>query len=392
MRVALISPLYESVPPRYYGGTERVVYNLCKGLTEAGIDVTLFASGDSIVPGELVPVVPEALRLAKTPITDPLPYNLKMLADVAARAHEFDVIHNHHDYWMLPLTEMSTTPVVTTLHGRMDIPHIHAAFNSYPKAHYVSISDAQRRPMSHLRWMSTVLHGIEADRFAFHPEPGKYLAFLGRMSRDKRPDWAIEIARRSGVPLKMAAKIEGAGDQAFYEAHVKPKVDGKFIEYVGEISDAEKSEFLGNALGLVFPIDWPEPFGLVMLESLACGTPVLARPCGAAPEVLCNGVTGYMDSSVEELARRVEDLEKIDRRGCRQWVEEKFSLKRMTEGYIHVYRHLAESAPTRIRSGKTAGAGAIAPAAIAAQGVEQRPDRHRWNIVHPVQRVADGNR
>jgi glycosyltransferase involved in cell wall biosynthesis len=356
MRVALISPLFESVPPRFYGGTERVVYNLCKGLKDAGIEVTLFASGDSVAPGELVAVVPEALRLAKVSVADSLPYNFKLLSDIAERASDFDIIHNHHDYWMLPLTEMTRTPVVTTLHGRMDLPHIHHAFDAFPKGHYVSISDAQRRPMPHLQWASTILHGIDANRFEFHPEPGKYLAFLGRMSLDKRPDWAIDIAQRSGVPLKMAAKIEGAADQAYFDHFVKPRIDGKFIEYVGEISDAEKSEFLGNALGLVFPIDWPEPFGLVMVESLACGTPVLARPCGAAPEVLADGVTGFVNADVEELARRVKDLARIDRRQCRQWVEEKFSLKRMTEEYIHVYRQLAEFAPGQSRNARSGAA------------------------------------
>jgi len=344
MRIALVAPLYESVPPRFYGGTERVVYNLCRGLTEAGIDVTLFASGDSRAPGRMVPVIPEALRLGSTPVSDPMPYHMKLLTDVAARAHEFDVIHNHHDLWMLPLTEMTSTPIVTTLHGQLDLPHIGSGFGSFPKAHFVSISDSQRAPMPHLNWRRTILHGIDPTRLEFHPQPGNYLEFLGRMSAHKRPDWAIEIARLSGVPLKMAAKIEGPVDQAFFETYVKPKIDGNFIEYVGEISEGEKSDFLGNALGLVFPIDWPEPFGLVMVESLACGTPVLARPCGAAPEVLRDGITGFMSSEVVELARRVPELQSLNRQLCRTWVEEKFSLKRMTEDYIDVYRQLAGGA------------------------------------------------
>ena len=226
MRVALISPLYESVPPRYYGGTERVVHHLCQGLTEAGIEVTLFASGDSRTAGELVPVIPEALRLTHPPVSDPMPYNLKLLADVNRRAQEFDLIHNHHDYWMLPLSELANTPLLTTLHGRMDLPCISAAFESYQRAKFVSISEAQRHGAPMLRWASTIHHGIDASRFEFRDTPGKYLAFLGRMSLDKRPDWAIEIAERSGVPLKMAAKIEGEADREYFNARVKPRIDG----------------------------------------------------------------------------------------------------------------------------------------------------------------------
>lgn len=369
MRIALVSPLFESVPPRLYGGTERVVYHLCQGLSAAGMEVTLFASGDSESPGKLVSVLPQALRLARPSVKDPIPYNLKLLAEVQSRAHQFDLIHNHNDYWMLPLTEMVDAPVLTTLHGRMDLPHIPAAFGSYPKAKYISISDAQRRPMPGLSWARTIHHGINAERFEFRAEPGKYLAFLGRMSLDKRPDWAIDIAMRSGVPLKMAAKIEGAEDREYFETRVKPRIDGRFIEYVGEISDDEKSAFLGGAMAMVFPIDWPEPFGLVMLESLACGTPVLARPIGSVPEVLQDGVTGYVDADVERLADRVLDIPRIDRRACRQSVEQRFSLERMTEEYIHVYRHLIEF------------------------GSASKPANYRRrNLLHPVQRVADGYR
>lgn len=361
----MVSPLFERVPPLYYGGTERVVYNLCRGLTRAGIDVTLFASGDSRADGHLVPVIDEALRLKKVPVSDCNPYHLKMLAQVARRAHEFDVIHNHHDYWMLPLTEMVETPLLTTVHGRMDLPDIPAVFLSYSQCSYVSISQAQRRPMPQLPWVRTIYHGINANDFVYHPNPGRYLAFLGRMSPEKRPEWAIEIAKKSGIPLKMAAKIEGPESQAHYDQVVKPHVDGKFIQFVGEISESEKSEFLGNALALVFPIDWPEPFGLVVVEALACGTPVLARPQGAIPEILRDGITGYIDESIEVLAKRVQDLDQISRQDCRDWVEKKFSLERMTEDYIHVYRHLTSH---RIK-----------------------PYRHRRNFLYPVQRTVNGN-
>ena len=364
MRVALLSPLFESVPPRLYGGTERVVYNLCRGLTESDIEVTVFASADSSVDGRIAPVVDEALRLSRKPIADPAAYNFKMLSMVADRAAEFDVIHNHHDYWMLPLTKMSDTPVLTTTHGRLDLPDLPAAYNAYPDALFVSISNAQRNPFSSLRWLRTIYHGIDLDEFDFHERPGKYLAFLGRIDHSKRPDYAIQIAKKSGVPLKIAAKIEGPESQQYYDTWVKPHVDGKFIEYIGEISDGEKVEFLGNALALCFPIDWPEPFGLVMVESLACGTPVLARPCGSVPELLEDGVTGFTHANVDVLAARVRDLDRISRRKCRQYAEQKFSLKRMTEEYIHVYRHVIELSSAY---------------------------RNRRNLLYPVERIADGN-
>jgi glycosyltransferase involved in cell wall biosynthesis len=371
MRVALISPLYESVPPKLYGGTERVIHGLCRGLIESDVEVTVFASGDSAVDGKLIPVIDEAFRLRKSPIADPNPYHLKMLEMVASRADEFDVIHNHHDYWMLPLSEMTNTPLLTTVHGRLDLPDIAEAFYAYPNANFISITDAQRAPMKRLRWLRTIHHGIDPDTFKFHEKPGKYLAFLGRMDAAKRPDLAIQIAKESGVPLKIAAKIEGPEMSLYYDTFVKPHVDGKFIEYVGEICESEKSEFLGNAFATVFPIDWPEPFGLVMIESLACGTPVLARPCGSVPELLEHGLTGYIDMDPRELAKRVQDIPKISRKKCRQWVEHRFSQERMTEDYIHVYRHLSEFASARRKEG--------------------RFDRRGRYQLHSVERIADGN-
>jgi glycosyltransferase involved in cell wall biosynthesis len=343
MRVAMISPLYESVPPRFYGGTERVIHNLTRALIAQGADVTVFASGDSQLPpgGQLVPVVDEALRLRRTPVSDPYPYNFRLLQRVAREADTFDILHNHHDYWMLPLSEMTDTPLLTTLHGRLDLPDIPAAFFSYPRAHFVSISESQRGPLALLNWARTIHHGIDTDAFEFHERPGSYLAFLGRISWEKRPDLAIRIAREAGVPLKIAAKIEGRESQDYYDSMIKPHVDGRNVEFLGEIGEREKNEFLGNALGLAFPIDWPEPFGLVMVESLACGTPVLARPKGAVPEILEDPVTGFTNSDVSVLARHVRDLETLDRRACRRWVEERFSLRRMAEDYIHVYQQLS---------------------------------------------------
>lgn len=334
-----------------------------------GVDVTVFASGDSAPQGgRLIPYLDEALRLKKIPAQDAAPYHLKALADVARWAHSdaFDIIHNHDDYWLLPLSDMISAPVLHTLHGRMDLPDIDQAFCSYPHNYFVSISDSQRRPMPQLRWVRTIHHGLDFSSFRFQPKPGEYLAFLGRITVEKRPEWAIQIAKRAGVPLKIAAKIEGRQSQDYFDALVRPHLDGKNIEYVGEISELEKSEFLGNALGLVFPIDWPEPFGLVVVEALACGTPVLARPCGAMPELLEPGVTGFCSWDINVLSEKVADLKSIDRRRCREWVETHFSLKRMTEDYINVYRQLTGIAQTKSY-------------------------RHRRDILHSVERFADGH-
>lgn len=365
MRIALISPLFESVPPKMYGGTERVISNLCRGLSEAGLEIDLFASGDSSASARIIPVVDEALRLRKHPVYDPAIYNFKLLAMVNEMADQYDLIHNHHDYWMLPLTLTTKTPLLTTLHGRMDFQDLDYAFLSYPDAYYVSISDSQRLPMPQLKWVKTIHHGINVEELKYHDKPGNYLAFLGRISPEKRPDWAIEIALKSGVPLKIAAKIEGVAGREYYNNYIKPHVDGKFIEYVGEISESQKSDFLGNALATVFPIDWPEPFGLVVIESLACGTPVLARPCGSVPELLLDGVTGFVNSDINCLVSSLKNIHKISRKICREWVEKKFSLQRMTEDYIRVYRHIA--------------------------GRKFSPHRHRWNFLHSVQRTSNGN-
>lgn len=376
MRIALIAPPFESVPPRLYGGTERVVAQLCRGLQRAGAQVTLFATADSSVECDLVPIAPEAFRLSAHPPADLVPWHLRALDLVARKAGEFDVIHNHNDYWMLPLAGMTHVPVVTTLHGRLDLGDIPHAFRAFKRNRFVSISDAQRLPLPDLTWVRTIHHGMELGNLAFHEKPGKYLAFLGRIGDQKRPDWAIEVAKLSGIPLKIAAKIEGAGAQEYFDARVKPHVDGRFIEFVGEIGEDEKSEFLGNALALVFPIDWPEPFGLVMIEALACGTPVLARPCGSVPELLRDGVTGFISSQLGELARRARDnMESFDRRGCRKWVEDRFSLERMTEEYLDVYRDLRRAA----KAGGERFAG------------RSRAYRDRWDLIHPVERAADGD-
>lgn len=376
MKVALLAPLFESVPPRFYGGTERVVANLCKGLQSRGIDVTLFATHDSTIDVKKISVSKEALRLRKKQVVDQVPHHLKMLATVGKHASEFDIIHNHHDYWMLPLSFITRHPLLTTLHGQLQIPDIAYAFESFENCAYVSISNSQRPPLSHLPWVSTIYHGIDVDQFQFYEDPGKYLAFLGRISPEKKPEWAIEIAKKSGVPLKIAAKIEGKAGQDYFDQVIKKEIDGKFIEYVGEISENEKSEFLGNALGLTFPIDWPEPFGLVVIESLACGTPVLARPMGSVPELLRDGFTGFCDLNIQTLAKKVSMLHRISRSQCRAWVEQRFSLHRMTEDYIHVYRSLIQHS----------SASFLTPSG---QGI--RPYRNRRNFLYSIERSLNRN-
>jgi glycosyltransferase involved in cell wall biosynthesis len=376
-------------------------------LERAGVDVTVFASGDSEPEGgRLVPTVSEALRLHSVPIADPIPYHLSVLAQIAKRAKqgEFDLIHNHHDYWLMPLSSMVSTPVLTTLHGRLDLPDTLHAFDAFPENYFVSISDAQRKPLPHLNWVRTIHHGLDLDSLKFCPKPGGYLAFLGRITPDKRPEWAIEIAQRAGVPLKIAAKIEGKDSQHYFDQFILPHVDGRNVEYLGEISEAEKSDFLGHALGLVFPIDWPEPFGLVVAESLACGTPVLARPCGSIPELLESGRTGFCAWDIRELAARVADLETIDRLGCRQWVESRFSLERMTEDYIDVYQQLTAVIKLKqLGAGESFGKSSIefgGSASFARSGHPRGSDRARQadhahydrrDFVHPLVRPVDGN-
>jgi glycosyltransferase involved in cell wall biosynthesis len=360
MRIAQIAPLFESVPPRLYGGTERVVHNLARGMTESGCEVTVFCSGDSKTYGEMEHVWPTALRLSPRPILDPFAYHVRMLEAVARQAHRFDAIHNHNDYPMLPLLRMTPTPVVSTAHNRMDHPDLRAVFEYFGDAPMISISDAQRRAMPGLNWLATVLHGIDPAEFDFHPRPGKYLAFLGRISPEKRPDWAIDMAQASGVPLKLAAKIDEK-DQLYYERRIKPRIDGKLVEFVGEISEREKSEFLGNALALAFPIDWPEPFGLVMIEAMACGTPVLTRPVGSVLEVMQDGLSGFVRADVKQLARLAPAAARLDRAAVRRYCAERFSFERMTREYLNVYRHLT---------------------------IERMAD-HRRDLLHPVDRTPN---
>ncbi len=346
MRIAQVSPLYESVPPKYYGGTERVVSYLTEELVAQGHDVTLFASGDSVTKARLLAPCRRSLRLDKNCI-DQLSHHLLMLEMVAQRAREFDIIHYHVDYLHFPLSRRVARPHLTTLHGRLDIPDLLPLYREFRDMPVVSISNAQREPLPFANWQATVYHGLPLDLYTFRPGPGRYLAFLGRVSPEKRVDWAIQIALHAGLELKIAAKVDRV-DKEYFESVIKPLLKEPGIEYVGEIGEGEKNEFLGNALALLFPIDWPEPFGLVMIEALACGTPVIAYRRGSVPEVLEHGVTGFVVHGLDEAVRAVEQIDQIGRGRCRAVFEERFSARRMAQDYLAIYRNILAASVRRI--------------------------------------------
>jgi glycosyltransferase involved in cell wall biosynthesis len=298
LRIAQISPLHESVPPKLYGGTERVVHFLTEALVDLGHEVTLFASGDSNTRAELVPCAPTALRLDPRCV-DPLAHHVHMFERVFARAHEFDVLHFHTDYLAFALAQRQAVPHVATMHGRMDFRDYVPLFDTFSSVPLISISDSQREPLPRANWRGTVYHGLPLGLYRLVPRHDGYLAFVGRTSREKRIDRAVEIARRLGMPLKIAAKIDDK-DRDYYETEIKPLFADPLVEFVGEIGEAEKNAFLGGAAALLFPIDWPEPFGLVMIEAMACGTPVVAFRCGAVPEVMRDGVSGYVVDSIDQ--------------------------------------------------------------------------------------------
>jgi glycosyltransferase involved in cell wall biosynthesis len=338
MKIAQVSPLYESVPPEQYGGTERVVSYLTEELIRQGHEVTLFASGDSITNAKLVACCPRSLRTDSGCI-DPLVHHYLMLEEVFSRSYQFDLIHFHIDYLHFPLSQRTGISQLTTLHGRLDLPDLAPLYRRFHEMPLVSISDAQRRPLPSAGWVGTVHHGLLEDLFGFHEVPGDYLAFLGRISPEKRVDRAIEIARRAGMPLKLAAKVDKV-DQDYFDAVIKPLLDPPLIEYIGEIGGKEKEEFLGGAYALLFPIDWPEPFGLVMIEAMACGTPVIAWPHGSVPEIMEEGVSGFVVDEIEKAARAVERLASFDRRQCREVFERRFTAGRMAEDYVKIYKRL----------------------------------------------------
>jgi len=341
MRIAQVAPLFESVPPQRYGGTERVVSYLTEELVRRGHDVTLFASGDSRTRATLVPVVERAVRLDAGSQELCSADAARQLDMVATRADEFDVIHWHLDFLAFPFRHLLRTPSVHTLHGRLDLPHLPSLYRHFTDVPLVSISNAQRRPLEacRLRWAGTVYHGQPLGRYPFSADDQGYLAFLGRCSPEKQLDVAIEVARRVGLPLRIAAKID-YHDRQYFDRVIAPQLDDPLIEFLGEIGDDDKAAFLGGAKALLFPIDWPEPFGLVMVEAMACGTPVVARPCGAVPEVIVDGRTGFLGSELVELVEAVKRLDEIDRAECRRHVESRFSVARMTEDYEAIYEGL----------------------------------------------------
>ena len=340
MRIAQIAPLYEAVPPKLYGGTERIVACLTEALVELGHDVTLFASGDSDTVATLAPQRDQAIRLDPEPLKSDLAAHLSMLHEVRRRSSEFDVIHFHVDLLQFPLFGDIAARTVTTLHGRLDLKDLPEAYRCWPQFPLVSISDHQRRPLRFGNWAGTVHHGLPADRYAFSPRAnGGYLAFLGRISPEKRPDRAIAIARAAGLPLKIAAKVDNA-DAAYFREQIEPLLADPSIEFIGEIGDDEKSRFLGDAVALLFPIDWPEPFGLVMIEAMACGTPVIAWRCGSVPEVVDDGLTGRIVNSEAEAAAAVAEVAGYDRAAIRATFERRFSARIMALNYEALYRRV----------------------------------------------------
>jgi glycosyltransferase involved in cell wall biosynthesis len=335
LRIAQVAPLYESVPPVRYGGTERVVSYLTEALVAAGHDVTLFASGDSTTAARLESVCPRALRLGGC--RDPLAHHVRMLGRVYERADRFDIIHCHTDYLGLPLASLASTPTVITLHGRLDLDDLLPLYEELRSVPLVSISDAQRAPLPNANWIATVRHGLPPGDFRFSPTGGDSLLFLGRISPEKRPDLAIRIATRAGVRLRIAAKVD-AVDQAYFDEAIRPLLGNPLIEFLGEVGHDDKVRLLGESLALLFPIDWPEPFGLVMIEALACGTPVITRRCGSVPEVVRHGVSGWIADSEDALVDAVGRVASLDRAACRAEFESRFTVEAMLRRYLDVYR------------------------------------------------------
>lgn len=342
MRIAQISPLFESVPPALYGGTERVVSYLTEELVKAGHEVVLFASGDSVTSAELVSVCERALRLDERYI-DPVSFHLIMMEEALKRQDDFDIIHSHVDCIGFVIGRRAQVPVISTLHGRLDqFEHRHI-FREYSEAPIISISDSQRRPLPKANWLATVYHGLPPELYEFNEKGGDYLAYVGRVSPEKKLDSAIEIAKRSGIPLKIAAKVDKA-DEKYFNEYIKPMLGHPLIEFLGEIDDGVKNELVGGALAFLHPVDWPEPFGLSMIEAMACGTPVIARRRGSIPEVVDHGVTGFIFESDDEAVRYVTgSCPAFSRKLCRKHFEKRFLASGMANNYMKVYRELLES-------------------------------------------------
>lgn len=345
MRIAQLAPLWEPVPPKTYGGTELVVHNLCEEFTKRGHDVTLFASGDSTTSANLIPIIPYSMR--ETGIEFPILYELKSISKVLELFNEFDIIHNHLGLQLMPFIKFINKPVITTLHGAFVVEEEKKLYKEYKNMPFISISDSQRFAGPELNYIATVYNGIQIDKYPFQekPKPDKpYLAFLGRMSVEKGPHLAIKLAKETGQNLIMAGKISDV-DMSFYEEFVLPHIDGEQITFIGELGHKEKVKLLKNASATLHPVTWPEPFGLVMAESMACGTPVLALNQGSIPEVIKDKVTGFIENDIDALIKHVKDIDKIDRKTCRKHVEENFSVQMMTNGYLSAYRKIITNEP-----------------------------------------------
>jgi glycosyltransferase involved in cell wall biosynthesis len=346
LRIAQVAPLYESVPPKYYGGTERIVSYLTEALVALDHDVTLFASGDSETSATLVPVCPKALRLDPGCV-DQLAHHIVLLEQVMDQSDEFDVIHFHIDYLHFPLSRRQSYRHVTTLHGRLDIPDLVPLYRTFPEMPLVSISNSQRGPLPWVNWQATVYHGLPPNLYRFRPDMGDYLACLGRISPEKGVDRAIEIARQVGIPLRIAAKVDKA-DQDYFESIIEPMLHDPLVEFLGEIGDDGKDEFLGNARALLFPIDWPEPFGIVMIEAMACGTPVIAYSSGSVPEVMEEGRTGFIVCELDDAVEAVRRVPQLSRARCREVFEQRFTADRMARDYVDVYEQLIAQSAKRV--------------------------------------------
>ena len=361
MRIGLLAPPLESVPPERYGGTERVVGWLAEALLARGHDVVVFASGDSPVDAPLVPIVERALWRDDRFTGDLLPFWSLVVGRAYANADGLDLMHNHLDYFAFPVARFAPIPTVTTLHGRLDLPELRPVFDEFRELLFVSISDAQRAPQPRARWAATVHHGMPRDALRPGYRHGSYLAFCGRIAPEKGLDRAIEVAIAAGVPLKIAARLPladrfgGEVDRDYYEARVRPFLGHPLVEYAGELGDDEKERFLQDALALIFPIDWPEPFGLVQIEALACGTPVLARPCGTVPEIIEPGVTGYLCDTTADFVAAIERVEHLDRRACRASFEERFTSDVMAANYERVYAAVLALQAVGARPAEVAG-------------------------------------
>jgi len=338
VRIAQVAPLYESVPPKLYGGTERVASYLTEELVRQGHDVTLFASGDSVTRARLVAPCPQSLRLEKK-CRDPLTHHIRMLNLVFSQAPEFDILHFHIDYLHFPFSVRQKIPHLTTLHGRLDLPELAPVYRDFEEVPVVSISNSQRAPLAWANWRATVYHGLPENLYRLCEEPRGYLAFLGRISPEKRVDRAIEIARLAGWKIRIAAKVD-AVDEEYFHKEIEPLLSDPRVEYLGEIGEREKGEFLGGAAALLFPIDWPEPFGLAMIEAMACGTPTIVWRCGSAQEVIDEGQTGFIVDGIEQAAAAVEKAVRLDRRAIRQVFERRFTARRMARDYTRIYESL----------------------------------------------------